>query len=532
VEGQLIVVTAQDFSEKKVDEEGLRAGEELFRLVAQANRDAIWDHDMLTGRVWRGEGYERLFGYAPGTLETNVDAFRQLVHPDDLPDLSASFREAIESGQPSFTHEYRFRRADGSYANILDRGYILRDREKKPVRVLGAMIDLTERKQMAEQLEQTKRLGSLGRLAGSISHEFNNVLMGVQANAEIINGRAAPELRPFSANVLGAVRRGRRITEEILRYMRPAEPVPQPLNVRRLLEEWADEIRPTLQGIVELRVAVEGHDLWILADPQQIAQVFTNVALNARDAMPEAGGTLSVRAEIAISDTTFGFGVVRTPDRFVHFRFADTGSGIGPQQLSHVFEPLYTTRREGTGLGLAVSHQIVTGSDGHIFVESELGAGTTLHIFLPLCGADEATAVPETAPAIALGRVLLVEDELEVAAGVSMLLEVEGAEVHVVHRGGEVIPAIERFAPDVVVLDIGLPDIDGVEVYEGLARRWPNLRVLFSTGHAQAHNLETLLLRPNVALLVKPYEMSDLRAALGRLLVTGSRMAASVVLLP
>lgn len=510
--------TNQDITDQKHAEQLLRDGEERFRLLARATSDAIWDHDVEIGSVWRGEGYETLFGYAPGTLGTNVEAFRALVHPDDLAQLSASYTEALESGQLSFTHEYRFRRADGSYANILDRGYIVRDREKRPVRILGAMIDLTERKRMAEQLEQTKRLSSLGRLAGSIAHEFNNVLMGVQANAEIIGGRAAAELRPVVGNVITAVRRGRRITEEILRYMRPAEPAPQSLYVRRLLDEWANEIRPTLGRRVDLHVDVESDDLCILADPRQITQVFTNMAFNSRDAMLEAGGALSVHAEIATSDSTFAFGVVRTPDRFAHFRVTDNGSGIASEQLAHVFEPLYTTKREGTGLGLAVSYQIVTRSDGHIFVESEPGVGTTFHIFLPLCCAGDAVASPEAAPMAAFGRVLLVEDEPEVAAGVAMLLEVEGAEVHVVRSGGETVPAIERFSPDVVILDIGLPDIDGVQVYERIAGRWPELRVLFSSGHAQARNLEQWLARPNVALLVKPYEMSELRVALGKLL--------------
>ncbi|MEK6374970.1 MAG: PAS domain S-box protein [Acidobacteriota bacterium] len=510
--------TNQDITEKRHAEQLLRDSEERFRLLARATSDAIWDHDTLTGAVWRGEGYERLFGYAPGTIGTTVEAFRELVHPEDIAELSASFREAILSGQLSFTHEYRFRRADGSYANILDRGYIVRDREKRPVRILGAMIDLTERKQMAEQLEQAKRLSSLGRLAGSIAHEFNNVLLGVQANAEVITGRASEELRPVVANVIGAVRRGRRITEEILRYMRPAETAPQSLNVRRLLAEWADEIRPTLGSRVDLRIDVEGEDFWVLGDPQQITQVFTNMAFNSRDAMVEAGSIISVHAEIATSESTFAFGVVKTPDRFVHFRVTDNGSGISSGQLAHVFEPLYTTKREGTGLGLAVSYQIVTRSGGHIFVESEPGAGTTFHIFLPLCCADAAPAVVVAPPMMALGRVLLVEDEPEVAAGVAMLLEIEGAEVHVVHSGGETVPAIERFSPDVVILDIGLPDIDGVEVYDRIVRRWPDLRVLFSSGHAQARNLEKWLARPNVALLVKPYEMCELRAALCRLL--------------
>jgi PAS domain S-box-containing protein len=521
--GRRIFGTSQDVTEKRRAEQLLCESDERFRLIARATSDAIWDLDYLTGHVWRGDGYETLFGYAPGTLEANVDSFRQHVHPDDREQLHASFVEAIESGQPSFTHEFRFRRADGSYANILDRGYIVRDAEKRPVRVLGAMMDLTERQQMAEQLEQSKRLSSLGRLSASIAHEFNNVLMGVQANGEILGRRAPAELRHIVDNVTGAVRRGRRITEEILRFMRPSDPAPRALNVRRFLEQWADETRPLLRGRAQLAIGVAEDDLCIRADPEQIAQVFTNMAFNSRDAMPDGGGMLTIYAEAANSYSTFAFGVLRTPDRFVHFRVSDDGSGIAGEQLAHVFEPLYTTKRDGTGLGLAVSYQIVTRGGGHVFVESEVGRGTTFHVFLPLC-CEERVAQPavRAVSSSPLGRVLLVEDEPEVAAGVSMLLEAEGAEVYVVHTGGETPPAIERFMPDVVILDVGLPDINGFEVYEQIESRWPELRVLFSSGHAQAGSLERWLGRPNVALLVKPYEMSDLRGALSRLLETAA----------
>jgi PAS domain S-box-containing protein len=391
--GLIVLAVVAMLAERRHAERLLRESNERFRLIARATSDAVWDLDYATGHVWRGEAYETLFGYAPGTLAPNVDCFRELVHPDDRVQLNVSFREAIESGQLSFTHEFRFRRADGSYADILDRGYIVRNAEKRPVRVVGAMVDITERKQMAEQLEQAKRLGSLGRLAGSIAHEFNNVLMGVQANAEIIGRRAPAELRHVVDNVIGAVRRGQHFTEEILRYMRPADPSLQSLNVSRFLEQWADEIRPSLRDRVTLAIRVNGDDLHIRADPLQIAQVFTNMAFNARDAISGAGGTLSVHAEAATSYSTFAFGVVRTPDRFVYFRVSDNGSGIAAEKLGHVFEPLYTTKRDGTGLGLAVSYQIVIRGGGHIFVESELGKGTTFHIFLPLC-CEVMTAVP------------------------------------------------------------------------------------------------------------------------------------------
>lgn len=167
----------------------LRDSEERFRLLVRATSDAIWDLDLVTGQVWRGEGYESLYGYAKGELAPTVPSWQNLVHPDDQKRVHESWTEAVETGGLSWSGEYRFRRADGTYANILDNAYIVRDAQMRPLRMLGAMVDVTERKQLEERLAQAKRVTSLGHVAASIAHEFNNVLMGIQPNAEVMQRR-------------------------------------------------------------------------------------------------------------------------------------------------------------------------------------------------------------------------------------------------------------------------------------------------------------------------------------------------------
>jgi PAS domain S-box-containing protein len=496
--------------------EALNETQTRFELVARATSDAIYDVDIETGRVWRGSGYETLFGYAEGEMQQDVPAWATRIHPDDWDRIEQSYKEALATGAATWSAEYRFRRKDGSYANILDKARIVRDAQNR-ARVVGAMVDVTDRKQLEQQLEQAKRVTSLGRVAASIAHEVNNVLMGIQPNAEVVLRKGPETLRPVSENIIQAVRRGKRVTDEILRFTRPSEPALQCLDVLHFLQRWSDEIRPVLGPSIDLDIATDGSDMYALADPLQLTQVFTNLALNARDAMQEKGGKLTITAEMAKSWGAFRFGVVKSPDRFVHFIVRDEGCGISNAQLAHIFEPLFTTKRGGVGLGLAITYQVVLRHGGHIFVESEVGKGSTFHIFIPNTLPAIENKQEDDSPQLLPKRVLLVEDEEVVADGISMLLEMDGIAVETVTQGGEAVDAIERFAPDAVVLDIGLPDVDGVTVYHRLASRWPDLPVLFSSGHGDSAQLEAYLARPNVGFILKPYEYESVRSALAQI---------------
>jgi PAS domain S-box-containing protein len=500
------------------NEEALHESEERFQLLARATNDAVWDLDFATNKVWRGEGYLTLFGYTPDTIASKPEAWEALIHPEDRERTYRSFRQAIDAGQPSWCEEYRLRRADGTYANVLDRGYIVRDDAARPTRMVGAVMDTTERKQSAEQLAQARRMNSLGRIAASIAHEFNNVLMGIQPNLEVVRLRTPDDLSKPIDHIFQAVRRGKRVTDEILRFTRPSEPTLQCVAVDPFLTTWAQETRSVLGENVELIVDVREAGLYIGADPLQIAQVLTNVAINARDAMTGRRGELRVTVDIGKSFGQFDFGTVKTPDRYVHFRVSDEGIGMTSEELGHVFEPLFTTKSSGTGLGLAVSYQLVKRHDGMIFAESELGRGTTFHILLPT--ASPLVEVNRDLPNFVstdLQRVLIVEDESAVAAGIGALLELQGIQVDLVSLGAAAIPAIERHLPDAVVLDIGLPDMSGVDVYSRIAVRWPDLPIVFSSGHADPARLEEYLRKPNVGLLAKPYEFDDLMQVLGKI---------------
>jgi len=380
----------------------------------------------------------------------------------------------------------------------------------------GAVItfqDVSQRKRLEQELEQSRRVESLGRLAATIAHEFNNVLMGIQPFVEVIaDQRSDQEAVARSLRYIAqSVQRGKKISQEILRFTQPSDPVLEKIDVLFWANEVIDQAKPLLGSRIQLEVDISPDVEGMLGDASQLHQVFLNLFLNARDAMPD-GGTICFSATCCAADASFPFGDVPAPGQFVHLVVQDSGRGFSPEVVKHLFEPLFTTKKtSGTGLGLALVRQVVTRHGGHVFADGRFGEGAAFHIFLKASEAPPLQMLVTTATGMLTGkRILVVEDEDAVSAGMEMLLEMAGADVDRISLGAEAIEAIERLGPDVVVLDVGLPDISGDVVYEGIVERWPHLRVIFSTGHADQTKLSAHLRRPNVAFLSKPYEGRDL----------------------
>jgi two-component system cell cycle sensor histidine kinase/response regulator CckA len=382
---------------------------------------------------------------------------------------------------------------------------------------LPRVVDESERLRLENRLLQAERISSLGRLAASVAHEFNNVLMGIQPFIDLLTKRSGddPTVKLAAPRIADAVARGKRITQEILRFTRIGEPTRVPVNVAEWLHAFEPELVQLAGPLVTVTTASEA-SLVMLADAHQLRQVFANLVVNAHHAMPN-GGRLEVRANRdAMSNGDAG------PIPAVHFSICDTGVGIPEDTLLYIFEPLFTTKKfGGTGLGLAVASQVVQQHHGHIYAESTLGEGTTFHILIPASPTASIAAAPvqqttstRVRPPM---RVTMIEDDESVGAGLVAVLDFEGISTDWVRLGADAVSRIAARFPDAVILDLGLPDLDGMQVYEQIAARWPDLPVLFSTGHGD----RDLLTPPNgkkVGYLQKPYESDELLAALDELL--------------
>lgn len=485
-----IVGVATDLTARRLAEEALRASEARYRMLVEQAKDIIVSID-LEGNV------QALNRAAEGvTGGSRVEWIGRSIFDALTPESAAIARERfadVVAGKDSESDgEYELRTRHGRPVTVEAQVQAVRAGSNLVGLVMVAR-DVTARKEADARFEKEKRLASLGQLATSVAHEFNNVLMSIMPFAELLQRREGrdPRVATATTHIIDAVRRGREISQEILRFARPVPAELVPLE----LSEWALEFQEKAQAILgpSYTVSVErpARNVTIAGDRTLLDQVGVNLTLNARDAMP-GGGSLVI--------------AVRADGGSASIDFTDTGCGIAPELFDRVFEPLYTTKRNGNGLGLSIAHQAMVQQNGSIHLRSVVGEGTTFSLsFLEV---DPPVSVAAEKPAGLIRRVLVVEDDRPVGEGLRLLLEDEGFDVKVVERGVQAVPAIEVFKPDVILLDVNLPDMNGIDVYTQIREEWPSLAVIFSTGHADARALAEV--RGTVPSIMKPYDFDQL----------------------
>ena len=389
--------------------------------------------------------------------------------------------------------------------------------------LLLVITNVSKEKSLQHQLEHSARVASLGRIAASIAHEMNNVLMGIMPFAEMLtrSGSADPQVAKAAAQIARSVERGRAATQGILRFTRAVnEPAMEALAAAPFLASIANELRESMPAHVSFDVSCEG-GLYLYGDASQLQQVMTNLVVNAREAMPD-GGTLTVRLETLDSEQAARFAV--PPDNageWAHLVVRDTGGGIAPRAFERIFEPLFTTKgKAGSGLGLAIVKQIVSAHDGRIDVENIPGVGVVFHVLLMKAGSPspDHTRVESTNPWSKIRSVLVVDDEPAVGDGITGLLRMEGIGCEWIDRAHAALERLQGFRPDLLILDVGLPEMNGAEVYERASAMHPGLLTIFSTGHGDQRIVDALSAPPNVRVLSKPWDFEMLTACLAGLL--------------
>lgn len=493
---------------------------EAHELARQSEANELarlsrWELNVATGVVQASSELSVTLAFDPTNNSMLLAEFLEPVHSEERAHLVANIDAAVLEGKP-FSMDARVTGRDGTERTLFLRGQAVKEVDGT-TRLIGVAQDVTEQRATQRRAEQEQRLATVGTLAASLAHEFNNVLMSIQSVAETLERRSSDEAALVAVRrIQSSVSRGKAVSERILRFTKPAIPMTEPVDVRTFLHALEPELRQVFGENVVVDIVVTSHELapeglWISADGAQLSQAFMTIAVNAREAMPE-GGTFRITAHRAISRPTSLFADIPTPDRFVYFVIEDTGTGMDPVTLQRAFEPLYTTKRTGTGLGLPVVRQIVMLHSGHIYIESSPGRGTRIHLLIP----GEDPRVIDSVKTVLRERssrtILLVEDELIIAEGISMMLEEEGMEVAVEHTGGDALNRMQHCRPDLVILDIGLPDMSGLDVYERIRGQWPDLPVVLSTGHGEFINEpagKTL-----VRLLRKPYQIEELLGAI------------------
>jgi PAS domain S-box-containing protein len=382
---QAVHVLKQQIDEREAAERQVLANQERFEVAARAARDVIWEWDIATNLIWWNDNMQAFFLYTKEQVRPDLEFWMENAHPQDRDRVVAGLDEVIKSDELFWSDEYRFRRADGNYADVLDRAYVMRDHEGKPIRVIGAMTDITERRKMDARLRQSEKMIGMGQLAAGIAHELNNPLTGILgfAQAELETPGLSDSLRHSLEIIFRQGQRCTRLVKNLLNFAREQkESVKTPEDLARVAEDTLALVDVLAKGRrVKVIPKIQQGLPPASVHRDQIQQILVNLCVNAMDAMPD-GGELTLILE-------------RNGEEAV-LSVRDTGSGIPPEIQPRIFEAFFTTKEpgKGTGLGLSLVAEIVKTHQGKINFESEAGRGTMFTVALPFV----APATPQTQP--------------------------------------------------------------------------------------------------------------------------------------
>lgn len=526
-----IVIVAREISERKRAEQALKESNERFRIIAQATADVVWDWDLVDDTIWWGDGMRTRFGYAYDQTPQIGESWVQHIHPDDRDRVVTGIHAAIDGGEVLWTDEYRFVRADGSFAQVSDRGFVIRNDNDVAVRMVGAMLDVTEQRELEAQLRQSQRLEAVGQLTGGVAHDFNNLLTVILSNAELLETRLAgnEQMHALAQMTRIAAERGAELTSRLLSFSRRQALDPKATDVAQLARGMEGLLKRALGEHVEVRIAATD-DLWeALIDKLQLESAILNLCINARDAMPD-GGIVSIElANVCLlADGNGG-----EAGDYVVVCVGDTGTGMDEATKTRAFEPFFTTKEigKGSGLGLSMVYGFVTQSKGRIEIDTEVGEGARIKLYLP-----RATGVEAVAEAggdggdVAVGneRVLLVEDDDLVRVQVANELREMGYRVVTARNGNEAIELLRAdTAFDLLFTDVVMPGgVNGRQLADAARELVPGLPVLYTSGNPDIVLAEEGRLATGTHLLRKPYRRRELGAKLRQALAGRSQNGA------
>jgi PAS domain S-box-containing protein len=484
------VGVAEDITRRRLREQELRESLERFELVARATHDAVWDFNVKTGEAWWADAWYEKYGL-PRDERPSFERWASHIHPDDHDRVTRSFAQLLQSDDQEWTEEYRYRRANGSYANVVDRAYVVRDPTGKVLRVSGVLEDVTERLTLQAQLQQAARMEAIGRLAGGVAHDFNNLLTVINGHASFIaeTEGSTPDTTESATQIIDAAERATSLTRQLLLFSRRQALQRTHFDVTDALASMWKMLSRIVGEDVHVEFHLPQHPSFIDADAGMVDQIVLNLVVNARDAMPK-GGLLVVSArEVTLSEVPAHTEAV--PGRYVCIAVSDTGDGIPPAVLPHIFEPFFSTKEagRGTGLGLATVFGVVKQHQGWVDVNTAAGQGTTFYVWLPLSESQEPPPVIEKAITAAHGgeTVLLVEDETSVLMLMRRTLERQGYRVLPASAASEAFDVwrSNRESVHLLVTDMVLPlGVSGRELAAQLRADRPSLRVLIVSGYS------------------------------------------------
>jgi len=496
-----LLIVVRDITDRKKAENDLRAKEAQEALVLRSLPMAFYIAQPFGGYggMWVSEQIDTISGFTAEEFEKNIDLWVSRLHPEDRDRALAEFDTVTERN--AIVIEYRWQSADGEYKWFMDNAVLIRDEHGEPKEIIGTWLDITERKKTEqelrekdEQLVQSQKMEAVGQLAGGVAHDFNNMLSVIMGYSDLAFHKLdqADPLRRNFEHIQAAAEKAARLTQQLLIFSRKQTVQPKALDLNTIVNSTGKMLHRLIGEDIVLKTELAKKLGIIKADQGQIDQIIVNLAVNARDAMPQ-GGELVIRTE----DVDIGEGQTSAhkdiePGPYVNLTISDTGYGMDEATVSRIFEPFFTTKvkGKGTGLGLATVYGIVQQSGGFIHVQSEQGEGTTFEIFFPRVEETiEAEEVMDWADMTSRTgeSVLVVEDDDGVRGLVVEILGNLGYKVIEKRNGDEALLHCEQYQGpiDIMLTDIVMPKMSGPQLAERVTPLHPEMKIVFMSGYTE-----------------------------------------------
>lgn len=489
----------QKYETRELSESGAAESPEHFAIVARATNDAVRDWDVKTGALSWPQGLDALLGYISSVAASDIGFWQKQIHPQDRARTTGSIRDALAAESDHWTGEYRFRHSDGSYVDLLERALILRDSDGAAVRFVGSLMNVTTRKQLQDQLVRSQKMEAFGQLAGGVAHDFNNFLTTILGYSDLLLDELG--MKGAIANHISEIRsaagRASVLTAQLLAFSRKHPLAPCILEVNSLITNLDRSLLRLLGEDISVQCHLHrGKDgTYTKVDPGQLTQIILNLVVNARDAM-RYGGRLTLETTTVTIEAPEEHELSSeelAPGDYVRISVTDNGVGMSDDVKQHLFEPFFTTKDEGrgSGLGLATSYGIVRQSGGHICVESELGKGTTVKIFLPKVEPPPPPSYKKPGAnkmPTGIESILVLEDDIGVRHISVRVLRSLGYDVIEAASGDDAQQLIGQSGNkkiDLLLTDMVMPQMSGRHFADWLRKTSPKTKVVFISGYLE-----------------------------------------------
>jgi PAS domain S-box-containing protein len=500
----------------------LQAAEQRYRTLVERLPAITYIAEVGSLGRWHfvSPQIESMLGFSADEWLSDSGIWMRCIHEDDRQIALAAEKRVQETGE-LYQAEYRMCARDGRILWFRDEAKLLEAPDGSIPLMQGVLYDITEYKRLEDQLRQAQKMEAVGQLAGGVAHDFNNLLMVIQAHADRILGQLPQTDSSYAdaVEIHNATTRAASLTSQLLAFSRKQILQPKVLDLGAVLTEVGKMLERLLGATITLQLEIQPGIGKIKVDRSQLEQAILNLAVNARDAMP-AGGTLAIQARnVHFSETQVWQHSSLPSGSYVALTISDTGVGIDPDAQSRIFEPFFTTKApgKGTGLGLSMVYGVVKQSDGAITVESVLGRGTTFKIFLPKCDEEAASgqsALAQPEKSTGSETILLVEDQTAIREVISAYLMRLGYNVLTAPDGEAAlsIAATQQKSIDLVVTDLLMPNMGGLELATRMKQLHPETRVLFMSGYPDEAIRSQEGLTEDVEVMQKPFSMKSLAA--------------------